>query len=414
MRNVFDQYEQPENRLSHGLAVCLHEDGVLVQAFLTWIGIEHPIPGQTLMIVEQSLPGNAPRIDDEGEAERRGLPDIVIHDGSAWCLFIESKIKARLTGNQLRRQKSTLRRRGFERVECLVLTKADVRVPRGAIARRWSELYQWLGQSSNRREWPDNLRSYLRAAEARLAHAEYLTEGTLTMFDGFSFSEDNPYTYLEAKRLLKLAMRELRKDRGLIALGMDRKGSGRGAITGRTGSSVWDFLPLVDRPRGGVFTKYPHLTLSVHADRLEVAITIPNGVIGPVRRRLATLGHDDLISLNATILRRAKHLLARGASVWAYAEQRHFLGQRSAQIRDARLQFKLETSQPRGGTRVKHQAEWIIGFGDLLRMKRSNIQFGYAITLPWGTRGLDSRQSLRLVVESWKALKPLLEAMRRR
>ena len=26
MRNLFDQYDEPENRLSHALAICLHED----------------------------------------------------------------------------------------------------------------------------------------------------------------------------------------------------------------------------------------------------------------------------------------------------------------------------------------------------------------------------------------------------
>ena len=35
------------------------------------------------------------------------------------------------------------------------------------------------------------------------------------MFDGFQFSDDNPYTYGEAKRLLKLALTELRKNKSL-------------------------------------------------------------------------------------------------------------------------------------------------------------------------------------------------------
>lgn len=360
MRNVFDQYDQPENRLSHALAVCLHEDQALLRAFVAWVGVEPPARVGELMIVEQSLPGDIP--ESEEDAERRGLPDIVIHDGAVWCLLIESKVRAALTDDQLRRQKYTLRRRGFERVECLVLTKADVRAPRGAIARTWSELYQWLGMRGNRREWPDRLHSYLRAAEARLANEEYFTEGTLTMFDGFPFSSENPYTYGEAKRLLKLTMQELRKDRSLRALGMDPRAPGRGAITGRSGSSVWDFLPLADRPKRGAFTRYPHLTLAVHTDHLGVAITIPNGVIGPVRRRLVALGPDGLIALNAKILRRAKRILSRGGWVQAYAEQRHFLGQRSSEIRDARLQFKLETCQRLGGGHVKRQLEWVTLF----------------------------------------------------
>jgi hypothetical protein len=34
------------------------------------------------------------------------------------------------------------------------------------------------------------------------------------------------------------------------------------------------------------------------------------------------------------------------------------------------------------------------------------------VYLPLGTKGIDSRESLRLIAESWGALKPLLDAVR--
>lgn len=410
MRNVFDQYNHPENRLSHALAVCLDEDRALLRGFLAWVGVKPPARAQRFMIAEQSLPGDAP--ETEEETEPKGLPDIVIHDDEAWCLLIESKVQAALTDDQLARHERTLRRRGFEQVRALVLTKAGVRGPKDTIALTWSGLYEWLGTTGRRSEWSERLRAYLRAAEVRLAHKEYLTEGTLTMFDGFPFSSKNPYTYGEGRRLLKLALAELRKDRSLRALGMDPKAPGRGAITGRGGDHVWDFLSLSDRPKSGVFTSYPHLTLSVCADRLEVAITIPNGVIQPVRRRLVDLDPEDLAALNAKILRRARRVLSRGAWIQAYALQRHYLSQRSSAITDARMDFKLETSQPRPVGRVKRQPEWIQLFAELLRRKRSNIQFGYMVYLPLGTKGIDSRESLRLIAESWGVMKPLLDVIR--
>ena len=159
------------------------------------------------------------------------------------------------------RHERTLQRRGFEEIHCLALTKTGKSVRR-ATGLKWSDLYEWLGRTGTRGEWSERLRSYLRVAEVRLAREGYLTEGTLTMFDGFGFSTNNPYTYGEGKRLLKLAMTELRKDRSLIALGMDPKAPGRGAITGRDERSVWDFLSLTDRPRRGTFTGYPHLDLA--------------------------------------------------------------------------------------------------------------------------------------------------------
>lgn len=410
MRNLFDQYSQPENRLSHALAVCLDEDRALMQGFLAWVGVRSPVRAKDLLIVEQSLPGDPP--ESETETERKGLPDIVVHDDDRWCLLIESKVQVSLTEDQLRRHERTLRRRGFEQIHRVALTKSGVRAPKGTVAVTWSGLYEWLGMAGQRGEWSDRLRAYLRAAEVRLAQEEYLTEGTLTMFDGFPFSDDNPYTYGEAKRLLNLALEELRKDRTLRSLGMDPKAPGRTAITGRGGRAVWDFLPLKDRPKRGAFTGYPHLTLAVHADHLEVAITIPNSVIRPVRQRLIDLGSDRLTTINAKILRRARRLTSRGAWVQAYALQRHYLGQRSPAITDAMLTFRLETSQPRNSGRVKRQPEWVELFAALPRQKRSNIQFQYRVHLPWGTKGLNSRESLRLIVESWSAMKPLLDALR--
>jgi hypothetical protein len=326
--------------------------------------------------------------------------------------LIESKVQAALTADQLTRHDRTLRRRGFEDVAVVVLTKADVRPPRRAIALTWPGLYEWLGTGVARGDWVERLRAYLRAAEVRLAREGYLTEGTLTMFDGFQFSTDNPYTYGEGKRLLKLAMAELRQDSSLQALGMDPAAPGRSAITGRGEGAVWDFLSLVDRPKGATFTSYPHLTLSVQTDHLDVAITIPNGVTRAVRQRLIDLGAEGLITLNAQILRRARRLLALGGWVQAYALQRHYRSQRSPATTDARMAFKLETSQPGGSGRVKGQTEWVELFAELVRRKRANIQFGYVVHLPWDSKGLNSRTSLRLIADCWCAMRPLLDTVR--
>lgn len=76
------------------------------------------------------------------------------------------------------------------------------------------------------------------------------------------------------------------------------------------------------------------------------------------------------------------------------------------------MAFKLETSQPRVGGPVRPQPEWVTLFAELLRRKRSNVQFGYAVHLPWLTKGIDSRDSLRLITESWGAMKPLLDVFR--
>jgi hypothetical protein len=368
------------------------------------------VDAKDLIIVEQSLPGDPQ--ESEADTEDLGLPDIVLHDDDRWCLLVESKVEARLVPEQLRRHERTLRRRGFASIYRLALTKSGVTVPNGTIGATWPGLYEWLGWTAQRGEWSDRLRAYLRAAERRLAQERYLTEGTLTMFDGFRFSDENPYTYLEAKRLLKLALEELRKDATLRALGVDPKAIGRPAITGRGGRAVWDCLSLKDRPSRSPFTKYPHLTLAVHEDHLEVSLTIPHEVIQPVRQRFRELGPDRLAEVNGKILRRARRLIAKGGWVEAHAHQRHYKAQRSPAISDARVTFRLETSQSRRSGPVKPQPEWLELFASLPRRKQSNIQYQYRVHLPWAMRGLDSRSSLRMIAESWKALKPLLDVLR--
>lgn len=410
MRNLFDQYSQQENKLTHALAVCLHEDRGLLTGFLKLLGVNAPIAAARLQIVEQGVPGDP--AESEDEAERRGLPDIVIHDDDRWCLLIESKVKAALTADQLHRHERTMRKRGFEQVRVVALTKAGVTVPSGAIGLTWCGLYEWLGKAANRGEWADRLRAYLRAAEVRLAREGYLTEGTLTQFDGFPFSPDEPYTYGEGKRLLKLALGELKKDASLLKLGMDPAAPGRPAITGRGAQAVWDFLQLVDRPKGGMFTGHPHLTLGVHTDRLSVAITIPNGINRHVRARLAALDAAAMADMNAKILANAARLLKAGVSFEANAMQRHYPSQRAHPIDDALVKFKLETSLPKRSGAVKSQPEWSVLLLQLLKDKRSNIQFQYVANMPWKTEGLNTRHSLGMIAGAWTAMEPLLEVLR--
>ena len=54
MRNVFDQYDQPENKLTHALFCALNNDRKLIVPFLRWLGIaEHP-PASKLKVAQQT------------------------------------------------------------------------------------------------------------------------------------------------------------------------------------------------------------------------------------------------------------------------------------------------------------------------------------------------------------------------
>lgn len=90
MRNIFDQYDHPENRLTHALLATLSNDKKLLSDFIKLVKLKCPSKTSALKIVEQSLVGELESSEDE--AERRGLPDGWIYDESGWCMLIESKI----------------------------------------------------------------------------------------------------------------------------------------------------------------------------------------------------------------------------------------------------------------------------------------------------------------------------------
>src|SRR6202022_1680285 len=102
------------------------------------------------------------------------------------------------------------------------------------------------------------LYEYMNILEAKLVKDEYLKTGTLTVFSGVPFGTEDPYSYLEAKRVLRLAMDELRlRDDLHTAFGIDRSASGRAAITGKDSSSVWDYLRLARSVEAKSFTEFP-------------------------------------------------------------------------------------------------------------------------------------------------------------
>jgi len=89
MRTLFDQYQSPENRLTHALVCCLDEEPALLRRFVAWATDTLP-PRKGIEIVEQQLPGEESEITVD-EAEQRGLPDAWIHDGGTWALLIETR-----------------------------------------------------------------------------------------------------------------------------------------------------------------------------------------------------------------------------------------------------------------------------------------------------------------------------------
>ena len=152
LRNVFDQYEQRENRVTHALATALAEDAGLLRAFLKELADCTPPRGARLTVEEQALPGEA---ESGGDSEERGLPDIWIHDGEDWALIIEAKVTAAVSASQLRRHLAIAARRGVRRPQLLLITAIPVvrSLPPSVRRAEWRRVYSWLAKHAPRSPW---------------------------------------------------------------------------------------------------------------------------------------------------------------------------------------------------------------------------------------------------------------------
>jgi len=380
MRNIFDQYEQSENRLTHALVSSLDADRRMLVDFLHWIG-EGSKGKKSLSVHQQSFPGTEEVEPEEGE--RRGIPDGCVADGTGWALLIESKLENRWNASQLRRHRETATRHGLTdcRILCLIVGKSKQAVPAGCIVRSWSDVYAWLGRHTARSDWAQRCRQYFEIAETQLVAGNRLSGGAITVFTGIPFGDKEPYNYFQAKRLLGLLRARLIEDPELRkGLDIDHQGVGRGAITGTKGRAVWDYIGLMSAREAVSFTKYPHLTLGIHDDRLVATLTVPNSVPPARRRRLLGDGFEAFKTRIGPVVEGIAGVSqkAPGIRPVIIVVQRHYRSQRSEPVRDAMLHFDPRTAIPvkRGeDSAVKRQPEWLELAYRAVADRRSNMQF---------------------------------------
>jgi len=298
----------------------------------------------------------------------------------------------------------------------VIVPRSPTALPADVTALEWRTVYAWLKRHAARSEWAARAAEYLEIAEARLVEKQTFVEGTLTMFAGIPFGSEHPYTYLEAKRLLKLAREELRTMRDLQrTLGMNPAVDGRGMIKGRDADAVWDFLSLSHASDAGKFTNYPHLTLNIASHAVEAMITIPHRVNTPVKRAIRALGEDGIQRMVEQILRNLKPLLRshKYATPWFRGIQRRYPSQSAPAFVDARIDFDLRTAVPDGGL-PKAQPNWLsAAFGSFAEKRGSNYQIQLGVVFPYARcPELASPKALGLIANAWLGFKPLTDLWR--
>jgi hypothetical protein len=416
VRNLFDQYSQPENRITHALMTAINEDRKLLGSFLReLLKVRAPVNPHKLSVLEQQYPGEEEPSEDD--LERRGIPDGWVFDEEGWCIFIESKVISKLDADQINRHRRTAERRGFQNITAVAIAPVlQTSFPAGTVLLEWRKVYAWLRQHGSVSEWAARAADYLEIAEAKLIDTQQFVEGTLTMFSGFPFGHDHHFTYLEGKRVLGLALGELRNRRDLvIGLGVNPKSTGRSAITGRQADIVWNFLSLSAALEEDSFTKHPHLTLGIGSQAVEAMVTVPNAVNNTMRKNLLKQGEAGFQALAADIVDNLKPMLHdhKGATPWGRGIQRRYPSQRAIPHVDARIDFDLRTAIPSGGP-PKTQPRWLsAAYGSFVNKESTNYQIQMGVVFRYEhCPELREAGTIDLIAGAWLACKPLVDLAR--
>lgn len=408
MRNVFDQFSLTENRVTHALITALNEDRKLLDLFLRGLlRIRPPCNASELKVCEQTYP------DQEEltvpDPDRRGLPDGWIYHDDGWSILIESKVTAPFERDQISRHLSTAKR-WFKTTTAVAITAHAIAAPPDKVKTlEWSDVYLWLREHDRHHKWARRLAEFLEIVEAQMTEDQRLSKGTLTTFRGINFDRDRPYTHLEAKRLLKMAMSSLRdNDKLLRALGVDPHTPSRGSITG--GDLVWDVLVLGGGSASRDFTVAPHLTLSIGRYYVDALVTIPNAVSNKVRKKITEIGEDGLLRIMSRIVSNIRSTAsAKGAKPIFRGHQRHFHARRKG-ISDALIEFNMDTALRSTGP-TKMQRLWFsAAYGAFIDKGTTNyeIQLGARFSYE-DCEGIRKPEALKLIADTWLACKPFVD-----
>lgn len=411
MRNVFDQYDQPENKLTHGLVSALSCDRKLIRPFLKWLGEDDVPPLNQIQITQQQIPGREMAVvteDDEG----KGLPDGCFYDNDDWAVLLESKVQATISVSQLRRHRNTCARCGYgdAPVYVLAVDKPVNKLPKGIYYRPWKEVYAWFCRKAPESIWARRFAEYVEVFETKTLAKGYDIRGTLTMFNGFHFDDEHPYTYREGKRLLRLMREEFCNNKKLVkALKLDSKAPGRPAITRGAKGMVWDVICL-KAGRDQRFSHYPHLTTALNPGFASAVVIIPNSLKG-LKSRLKEAGLDEFRSLLTEEEKQFRPILKRipEARPTVTLLQRHYRSQRSHPEVDGKLEVDLRALVKDSPGKAKYQPEWIDSMYSLMTNKQSNIQMLMAVEFPYTSKTMQSEKALDVMADSWIAMKPLLD-----
>lgn len=349
--NLFDQYTQPENRVTNSLLQTLAASPRLTRQFLAEFvpGVE--IAGEASLLISSQ---RTPEIERKEVAEKSEknptIPDGWIvsrlsDEETETVVVVETKIVEKSSKTELRNQLTGHLEKGalFEprRLHALLITPDHEdplpgwKAPVGKYCwRSWRDVYRFArGQRGE----------FQRGSATRLLLEnlkEYLEMNDIVGFTGIDFSDG--YEELKARKILKNLMNEIRPEVLKVYPHLSKR---KGNI-----KDPWDVFAPDDVDQ---FTKANHLVVSIDPRCLAVLLTVPNNNAWGWRRLKQVVADPDRQDQLMGILARTREMLP---NLRVKLAQRHFVAQRFA-YDDASIEVDLDTTDfaraPDLDTRVK-------------------------------------------------------------
>ncbi len=173
MRNIFDQYKHPENRLTHAVFTVLDRDQSLLVPFLKWLRLPDIPSAHSLHITQQQVPGT--RQADTDDIDAQGLPDACVFSNDNWIVLFECKVQATLNVGQIQRHLKTADRHGFTTPHVVVITvdPTNVELPRDTVQVTWPDVYRWFARKATKSSWAHELVAYMHVFERKMLAEDY-------------------------------------------------------------------------------------------------------------------------------------------------------------------------------------------------------------------------------------------------
>lgn len=383
LRNIFDQYSQLENRVTHALAHALVSERFLARDFLQWATGHHSV-GDPLIVVQ----------DRKGGGD--SIPDMTLRDTAGYLCVVENKLRPdTVTTEQLTSHSERVRPVDQQGGSILVITPDSAEPSKVQEVRltgvdvywcTWQAVYEWIMAKASHRPGavlPRSFCQYLRQAEGEL-QAEGV-DVMLTAFDGISF-EGGKRKDDQVRSLLNHIRKHIESSSTI-----HQWFPGLNPELGRKQLVYWTSIGLVQPAgaieRGDAFNKHPHLTIGFEDDQFSAFIVLPNAALLEYKHRAMRADSEEWRRVLIGIVQAVHELAAAETPVpFMKIMQRHWQKRRSPPITDGQVEFSLDTlaTPTKLDSGVKDNIAWVEIVPSLIQtFKHANIEVQIGFHYPY-------------------------------